>query len=162
MCVMDLMSRNRFEVISCFFHVALPEEEEDADPLKKIRAVHKKIRSKCAELYQPLRELSVDERTVKSKARTTFRQYLRNKLSKWGFKFWVVADPSGYTLDFHLYCGKQRTTPFSAHGLAYDVVMELIKPFVNQGYLVFFDNFYTSPKLVNDLGAVGIGATGTL
>ena len=74
----------------------------------------------------------------------------------------MIADPSGYTLDFHLYCGKQRTIPLSANGLAYDVVMELIKPFANQGYLVFFDNFYTSPKLVNDLEKIGIGATGTL
>ena len=62
MRVMDLMSRNRFEAIRSFFHVALPEEEEDDDPLKKIRTVYEKIRSKCAELYQPLQELSVDER----------------------------------------------------------------------------------------------------
>ena len=27
---------------------------------------------------------------------------------------------------------------------------------------MFFNNFYTSPKPVNDLGAVGIDATGTL
>ena len=111
MRVMDLMSRNRFEVISCFFHAALPRGEEDADPLKKIRAVYEKIRSKCAELYQPLWELSVDERMVKSKAGTTFRQYLRNKPSKWGFKFWVIADPSGYTLDFHLYCREAAYHP---------------------------------------------------
>ena len=74
----------------------------------------------------------------------------------------MIADPSGYTLDFSLYCGKQRTAPISAHGLSYDVVMELAKPFTNQGYLAFFDNFYTSPTLVNALYAVGIGATGTL
>ena len=29
-------------------------------------------------------------------------------------------------------------------------------------YLVFFDNFYTSPELVKALKARGIGATGTL
>ena len=158
------MSRHRFETISCFFHASLPEEEQEnsEDPLKKIRTVYDKLKRKCRELYHPLRELSIDEQMVKSKARTTFRQYIRNKPHKWGFKFWVLADPSGYTLDFNLYCGKKRTTPLSVHGLSYDVVMELVKPFVNQGYLAFFDNFYTSPTLINDLHDVGIGATGTL
>ena len=158
------MSRHRFESISTFFHVALPQEESQnsEDPLKKIRTVYENVRTKCQKLYQPLRELSIDERMVKSKARTAFRQYIRNKPSKWGFKFWVIADPSGYTLDFNLYCGKQRTTALSGHGLSYDVVVELIRPFANQGYLAFFDNFYTSPKLVNDLLKMGICATGTL
>lgn len=158
------MSRHRFEVISSFFHASLPDKEQEnsEDPLKKIRTVYNRIKRKCRELYQPLRELSIDERMVKSKARTSFRQYIRNKPSKWGFKFWVLADPSGYTLDFDLYCGKKRTAPLSGHGLSYDIVMELLKPFQHQGYIAFFDNFYTSPKLVSDLLDVGICSTGTL
>ena len=99
---------------------------------------------------------------VKSKARSSFRQYIRNKPTKWGFKFWVIADPTGYTLDFNLYVGKRRTIPLSGHGLSYDVVMELIKPFCDQGYLLFMDNFYTSPLLMQALKVKGIGATGTL
>ena len=86
-------------------------------------------RGDCLEFYHLLRELSIDEQMVKSKARTHFRQYIRNKPTKWGFKYWVVADPTGYTLDFELYCGKQRTVPLSSHGVSYDVVMELTKPF---------------------------------
>ena len=88
---------------------------------------------KCLELYQPLRELAVDKRMVKSKARTHFRQYIRNKPTKWGFKFWVLADPTGYTLDFNVH-GGQQGTPRTAHGLSFDVVMELVRPFQHQGY----------------------------
>ena len=40
--------------------------------------------------------------------------------------------------------------------------MELVKTYNYQGYLVFFDNFYTNPELVKALKAQGIGATGTL
>ena len=43
---------------------------------------------------------------VKSKARSHFVQYMKDKPVKWGFKFWVIADPSGYTVDFNLYTGK--------------------------------------------------------
>jgi hypothetical protein len=40
--------------------------------------------------------------------------------------------------------------------------MELVSPYHYQGYQVFTDNFYTSPKLFEELEAVGIRATGTL
>ena len=120
------------------------------------------IKASCSEYYQPLQELSIDERMVKLKARSHFCQYIRNKPTKWSFKYWVLADPTGYTLDFDVYCGKRRTVPISIYGLAYDVVMELVKTYSYQGYLVFFDNFYTSPELVKALKARGIEATGTI
>ena len=31
---------------------------------------------------------------------------MQNKPVKWGFKFWVIADPSRYTKDFDAYTGK--------------------------------------------------------
>ena len=85
---------------------------------------------------------------------------MRQKPTKWGMKYWVVADTSGYTLDFDLYGGKDEG--YSAKGLSYDVVMTLVQRFAFQGYEVYFDNFYTSPTLLNDLLELEIVATGTL
>ena len=45
---------------------------------------------------------------------------MRNKPTKWGFKLWVLADMTGYTVDFDIYTGK--LTEESESGLAYDVV----------------------------------------
>ena len=120
----ELMSRNRFEAISAFFHVVTPQEElENAQhPLKKILPLHTHMKMKCRELYQPLQQISVDERMVKSKARTKFRQYMKDKPCKWGFKYWVMSDPTGHTCDFNLYCGAAQSAG-SENGLAYDVVM---------------------------------------
>ena len=138
------------------------EAQNSADPLKKVRPFYDHVKEKCRSLYQPLQELSVDERMVKSKARSHFKQYICNKPTKWGFKFWVLADPTGYTCDYNLYCGRQRSGTISENGLAYDVVMKLVQPYHSQGYMVFCDNFYTSPTLLQSLKANGIGATGTL
>ena len=159
-----LLTRDRFEVIASFLHVVTAEEEAQLSPnkLKKILPLHNKIKTKCLDLYQPLMQLSVDERMVKSKVRTRFRQYIRNKPTKWGYKYWVLADPTGYTIDFNIYCGSSNQEESSGKGLAYDVVAKLITPFVSQGYQLFCDNFYTSTTLFSDLLKDGIAATGTL
>ena len=70
----ELMTRNRYEAIASFFHIVTPEEETSFSnhPLRKILPFHEYMKRKCRELYQPLQQLSVDERMVKSKAKTRF------------------------------------------------------------------------------------------
>ena len=94
--------------------------------------LHIHIKERCLELYQPLSQLSIDECMVKFKACSHFRKYVRNKPTKWGFKCWVISDPTGYMLDFNLYSGKHRTWPLSSHGLTFDVIMELVKMAFNR------------------------------
>ena len=86
-------------------------------------------------------------------------QYMKNKPTKSGFKLWVVADPSGYTIDFNIYTGKSDR---GEKGLSHHVVLELVEPFEFQAYEVYCDNFYSSPALFADLFDLGIYATGTL
>ena len=71
---------------------------------------------------------------VRNKGWYSFRQYIQNKPTKWGMKLWVLEDSStGYTYKFDV--GKSTAT--SGFGLAYDVVMNLVKSIVNQGYHLF-------------------------
>ena len=135
-----------------------PDEEKAAgdDRLRKLSPFLKMMKDKCLELYQPIKTLSIDERMVKSKARF---HLILNKPIKWGFKLWVISDPTGYTLDFNVYTGKSDN--HGEYGLAYDVVKELIAPYVFQRYFVSFDNFYTSPILLEDLLKQEVYATGT-
>ena len=132
----DLMTCQTFELIGCFLHV-IPIEEEikmASDCHRKIRHLQNHIKKKCRELYQPLQHLSVDERMVKSKARWHLVQYVKNKPCKWGFKCWVLADRSGYTVNFNVYA--RKSTEKSEDGLSTDVVMQLTAPFKGQGYVI--------------------------
>ena len=50
----------------------------------------------------------------------------------------------------------------SSKGLSYDVVMNMVEGLENQGYIVYTDNFYSSPTLFTDLVNKGFGAVGTI
>ena len=104
----DLLTCQRFELIGTFLPVVTKQEEEEVkeDRLRKLLPLINYIKSKCFEFYQPVQQLAVDEWMVKSKARSHLIQFMRNKPVKWGFKLWVIANPSGYTLDFNVYTGK--------------------------------------------------------
>ena len=98
---------------------------------------------------------------VRLKARFSFRQYIRNKPTKWGFKLWCLCDfHNGYTYSsvYREKNGEVRTS----NGLGYDVVMSLMDPYLLEGYSLYIDNFYTSPTLVSDLFDCCTHVTGTL
>ena len=59
---------------------------------------------------------------VNSKARCHFKQYMKSKPTKWGFKVCVLANMKGYTFDFNIHTGK--STEKSDSGLSHDVIMQ--------------------------------------
>lgn len=159
----SIMSRNRFKALLSMIHVVDPSEEREGDKLKKISPFIKYFRERCQTLFQPNRNLAVDERLVKSKHRSGIRQFIKNKPVKFGIKLWVIADSqTGYTCDFSVYTGSGDGILHSEHGLGYGVVMSLSESFLNQGYHIFFDNFYTSVTLVNNLFEKGTPSCGTV
>ena len=155
------MSVWRYKCLMSFLKVSDIETENSNDRLGKARFLLDEIKTKCSQLFQPYQNVSIDERMVKNKGRYSFRQYIRDKPTKWGMKLWVLADSkSGYTYNFDVYLGKENN--LSSFGLAYTVVMNLVTSLVNQGYHLFFDNFYTGIQLMKDLVARGIRACGTV
>lgn len=147
-----IMSRKRFFSLLAFLHVTDPEEQSTASAgkLRKVWPLLQHINDASARFFQLWEALAVDERMVKSKARSGIGQYIRDKVTKWGYKLWVLAESeTGYTLHFFVYTGK-RETP-GPHGLAFDVVSKLREKYLDQGYKIYMDNFYTSKHLFEHL-----------
>ena len=120
-----VMSRNRFEGLMSCLHVVDKETEaalkEAGDKLAKIRPLYDYLNAKCKKFYQPNSQVSIDERMVRSKARFSYKQYIRNKPTKWGFKLWCLCDShNGYTIQFSVYRGKEGELT-SKKGLGYDL-----------------------------------------
>ena len=156
------MEKKRFQQLLSFLKVSNREREDPKNKLAKVTFLLEFIQRRCQNLFQPGRNLAIDERMVRNKGRYSFRQYIRDKPTKWGMKLWVIADPeTGYTYNFDVYLGKD-TGMQGDGGLAYNVVMKLVKRLAGKGYRIFFDNFYTTVKLLKDLFMIGIGACGTI
>ena len=156
-----ISSYRRFKALLAFLHIVGPADEDAADKMTKVRYVYDQLRHTCRELYQPQQQLAVDERMVKCKGRISFKQYIKNKPVRWGFKQCALCcSKTGYLWDFEVYTGRQNQQQ-AEHGLAHNVVVRMCEPFDHQGYEVYHDQFYTSPALAETLSDLGIKCVGT-
>lgn len=162
----NTMSRDRYLHILRFMHFVDNNNAPDpADPnrdkLWKIRPFFNALLPRFTTVYSPSQNLSVDETLIKFKGRVQFRQFLPLKRSRFGLKGFVVADSAtGYVLDTMIYTGKEG--PAVSRDLAMRVVLKLVEPYVDKGYRLFVDNWYTSVPLFLELERRGILACGTV
>lgn len=107
----------------------------------------------------PEKKQSGDERMIKFKGHNLMKQYIKSKPIKWGFKAWLRAgSQSGFVYQFEPYTGKKLKPEV---GLGEEVILTLAEQLIGTGCEFYFDNFFTSPKLLSILHANGINATGT-
>lgn len=131
------MQRNRIEAFA--FHSVSGLEKTTAashGKLHRVASLFEHINTSSAKFFSLHRSLFVDERMVKSKGRSGIQQYMRDKVIRWGYKLWGLADSkSGYTVQFSVYAGKLEAP--SPRGLAFDVLARLAENYLDQGYLIY-------------------------
>lgn len=112
----------------------------------KVQPIIDSIRQTCLESYKPSRDNAIDEAMIKYKGRSTLKQYAPDKPIKRGIKVWVRADSHNeYVCDFSVYKGKDGEQAVT--NLGGKVVTNLSRPLVGGNYHLYFDNFFSSPKL---------------
>ncbi len=135
--------------------------KNETDKLHKVRPLMNILSDTFKKYWRPTYWISVDEGMIGYIGRCKFIQYIKDKPTKWGFKMWKLCDITGYLWCFDIYTGKENTKK-SIYGLAYDVVMNLVKQLPKKTYHLFIDNFYTGVQLLRDLFKMGKYATGTV
>lgn len=164
--VTKVMSRNRFDKLSKYLHLnnnanQVPREDPAYDKLFKVRPVLDRVIQCCKMELRPQRDLSVDEAMIKFKGRLGMKQYMPMKPVKRGIKVWVCAEASsGFVCDFQVYTGKRQDGAVEQN-LGYRVVHELTRNFTGKNHHVFYDNFFSSVKLAEDLLEDDIYSCGT-
>ncbi|XP_023313017.1 piggyBac transposable element-derived protein 4-like [Anoplophora glabripennis] len=84
------------------------------------------------------------------------------KHTKRGFKIWTLACPkSHYLVNFQIYEGKNNNDKFASLSLGEKTVMHLCEPFLEKAYCVYFDNFFSSFRLLSKLYDKNTFACGT-
>ena len=82
--------------------------------------------------------------------------------NRFGIKMYILTNSkSGYIQRMVIYKGKQHSAPPSKFGSTFDVVAQLTEHLQGKNYKVYFDNFYTSLRLMKHLHSKGIYACGT-
>ena len=157
------ITRDRFREIRQYMHFVdndtLPSPgTPGSDRLAKVRPIFEYINKQYLDVYQPGRDVSVDEAMMKFQERSALKQYIPLKPIKRGIKVWVLADANGYFCNMQLYRGRENSTE---KGLGARVVKELTAPLQHKFHHVYCDNFFTSVQLFEDLEEVGLYACGT-
>ena len=166
--IADIFSRTRWEIIKQNLHFndntrMLPADDETRDKLFKIRPLIDKLLGKFKAI--PLNQmLSVDEQIVPFKGHSGLKQYNPNKPHKWGYKIFILCDSHGLVHNFEIYTGKiypSREMPDI--GPSGNIVLKLAEVIPrDKNHVLFFDNWFTSLKLLCTLHSQGIHSTGTI
>jgi len=173
--IADAMSRDMFSVIiaslKVFDESLLNAAQRKSDRFHKIRPLIDCVRSRCLELDRP-QYVSVDEMIIPFTGRTHLKQFTPRKPNPHGLKIFVLASSDGQVLDFEFFQGKedlllnvQRTglhlPEWGTLKIGEAAVLRFVKS-VSRGTSFFFDRFFTTPKLLEILSSLGMGATGTM
>lgn len=162
--VQETMARDRFASILGNLHLNdnLSMPQGNKDKLYKLRPFIDALNGNFLKLWSPSRNQSIDESMVLFKGRHSIKQYNPMKPIKRGYKLWCRAEMSGYISEFQIYQGKAETTVTPSLGLGGRVVMDLSEKIAGKNHILWFDNFFTSVDLLEQLQDKGTHACGTI
>ena len=92
--VAERIPRLRFREISRYLHFVNNEDlaPRANDRLGKVLPLLNHLSDKFATLYEPSKDVAVDEATTKFQGRSSLKQYMPMKPIKRGIKVWVLGD----------------------------------------------------------------------
>ena len=163
--VASTLPLKRYKKLREFLHVVDNTEkdkpENKGDKCFKVKPLLEAVRTNCNKI-EPEVNHSIDEQIIPAKTKKSggVRQYNPKKPHKWGFKNLVRAGQSGIIYDFFLYGGKNSTGGNSCSADA--IVLKLSEGIPrNQGFRLFFDNWFSTLDLMVQLKSIGILSTAT-
>ena len=105
----------------------------------------------CISCYTPGAFVTVDEQLFPSKCRCPFTQFMASKLDKYRQKYWLAVDKDcKHMVNGLPYAGRDEARSRDER-VSDQVVMRLLKPYLNKGRNVTTDNYVTSIKLATEL-----------
>ena len=165
--ISSIVSRDRFLEIFYNLHLAHnslkpKRESKDYSKIYKVKNFTEIMRRDFQKNYNFGCCGTIDESMIKFKGRSSIKQYLPLKPIKRGYKVWCLCDPiTAYLFNYQIYLGKEETSEKEIP-LTERVVFDLISGHNFQRKLLYFDNFFTSLRLLENLKLQNIKVCGTI
>ena len=170
--VSNSMRRNRFDEIMKYFHAADNTDIRKEDRFAKVQPfmdILNKNFLTFGTVFGPS-SISIDESMIPYYGRHPTKQFIRGKPIRWGYKAWAACSPLGYVFALDLYQGKcqasNQTGNANEFGLGGKVILNFLDnieaEYPGRKFSIYFDNFFTSIRILEELKKRGHGATGTV
>lgn len=161
------IKRDRFFTLRNYMHfvdnLSVCAETKSKNRLWKIQPIIDIVRRKCMKI--PLsKELSIDEQMIPFTGTTKLKQYVRGKPNPVGLKNFLLASADGMIHDFFIYQGANTWPdgkPNSKVGIGGSVVLKLADN-IPRGHILYFDRYFTSLPLLEELMERDLTAVGTI
>lgn len=162
------MSRDRYIFILRFLRFSDPFSTT-AEKSSRMQGFMQKFHE-INSVYEPARDLCLDESLLLYKGRLHFKQFIRIKRARFGIKIFFLCDVKGYVLSASIYYGKDNAVTANGEpGCEQLSKTELIvvylfsrRSLLDQGFRVSMDNWYCSTRLADYLLRRQTGMRGTI
>lgn len=160
--VASAMSRNRFEELLRYFHVADNNNLAPQDKFAKVRPLWNLCNERWLKYYPGDRNLSIDESMIPYFGKHGAKQHIHGKPIRFGYKNWSICTRLGYLIYGELYQGASTGNTHPELGVGASVVLDLISKLPRGTYSLYMDNYFTSLPLLDEIKKLGHDATGTI
>ena len=162
--VSNSMSRNSFLSIKKYIHFADNQKLVQGNKVAKILPLYNLFNSSIVKFGVFHQNLSIDESMVPYYGKHGAKMFIRGKPIRFGYKIWALCGSNGYPYHLQIYQGKEAGRPSQPLGSRVindlvDVVLENSSPSFHRFY---FDNFFSSYGLLDQLRTREVLATGTI
>ena len=171
-CIRRLMDRKRFIEIIKGLHISSMNNaqghEAGYSPMLKVGEFKEALELRFRSLYEPGRNLSVDETLLRAYGRIKFKVRVITKAARYGIKMYVVTDSiDEYVLRTSMYTGGDHDTGLVGSADATlkkttNVVLDLLEPYFGTYRSVKTDRYYTSIELAIEMDKRQLYNTGTV
>lgn len=166
--IASAMTRDRFLLLRVNLHIlnihAVNKELEQAkNKLWRVQPVIDAVRNRCLQLLRDGYHFSIDEQMIPFGGRCAgLKVVVKNKPRPEGLKNFVLTTSNGTVLDFEIYQGGSTHLPDTEKfGMGPGVILRLATT-LPTGSFIYFDRYFTSLPLMQELSKKGIHGTGTL
>lgn len=155
-----LMAYDRFNVIKRYFHVfdndVYSDTESNTKKISKLDGLIGFFNKKFHQIYEPERDLSVDENMCSWSGKGGSKVYMPLKPIKYGIKLYAMCESkSGYACSIIQYNSKGSESNV-------EMLKRLTSNYTHKFHHLYMDNFYSSKKVFDSMFNLDIYCCGTL